>query len=549
MRYIYKLAVTISLLMFLFGCTSGTDTTVDEVPSIRIIFDSNGGSSVSDIVNPEDLTEDDLPEPTRSGYEFIGWYTDSDLENLFDPDEQITATITLYAKWEESGEEPLQGLIYDLEDLDAMRDDLDGYYVLMADIYIPSGWVPIGDEDHPFMGLLDGNGFTIEHETYVSITYDIYGLFGYLHGEVYDVTFINRMIITQTEPVTYGGVTAILDGDGYIHDCTMETHMEVNMDAVEGEVIFGNLVGLMLEGYIENIVSETDIEFNVFNEDYTGSVDQSFKIGGVCGMIESGHIEYVETKGIFYYSDEDTAAITSAKLDVMIGGISGYAANAQIVYVLSRYQIGGYFLNYNPDLEYYLSAVVGKGESISFTLIDIVGAVLESDFEGTMDVWIGGVSGKSNNTSLINVANDYTIRNFTYDDMGDGVIVSGGLVGEGNNINATMCFSSANIQYYYVSESDVTVYAGGFFGIATGDTTLSNVATDSAINVYGYPITSLVQIGKVYGYEENLACSNIYKWDQSDLYSNMEFIVDTQPGTNIIDMDELYASAYQMFGS
>lgn len=37
--------------------------------------------------------------PTREGYDFDGWYTDSDFENEFDFDDAITADTVLYAKW------------------------------------------------------------------------------------------------------------------------------------------------------------------------------------------------------------------------------------------------------------------------------------------------------------------------------------------------------------------------------------------------------------------------------------------------------------------
>ena len=48
-------------------------------------------------------TSFELPEPTREGYEFVGWYTDENLQKLVQLDEsnkyKITQDITLYAKW------------------------------------------------------------------------------------------------------------------------------------------------------------------------------------------------------------------------------------------------------------------------------------------------------------------------------------------------------------------------------------------------------------------------------------------------------------------
>lgn len=56
----------------------------------RIVFDSNGGSAVEDIVG---LAGDNLilPEPVRTGYAFAGWYTDNKLKynNILMPNESI----------------------------------------------------------------------------------------------------------------------------------------------------------------------------------------------------------------------------------------------------------------------------------------------------------------------------------------------------------------------------------------------------------------------------------------------------------------------------
>ena len=99
--------------------------------------------------------------------------------------------------------------IYTKADLDAMRNNLGGSYILMDDIvFAPEdfqtggafynggrGWNPIGnyDDNVPFTGILNGNGKSI-----VGLTFDAYlttsgetylsaGLFGYLSGLVQDL--------------------------------------------------------------------------------------------------------------------------------------------------------------------------------------------------------------------------------------------------------------------------------------------------------------------------------------------------------------------------
>lgn len=73
----------------------------------KVTFDANGGKTdypEVPVYQTEKITEtiaNDLtaiPKPTRTGYNFIGWYTDDN--QLFKGDETITKDITLHARWE-----------------------------------------------------------------------------------------------------------------------------------------------------------------------------------------------------------------------------------------------------------------------------------------------------------------------------------------------------------------------------------------------------------------------------------------------------------------
>ena len=75
----------------------------------HVTFDAKGGELTYDkvpVYETEKITEtiaNDLtaiPKPTRTGYNFTGWYTDTDYKQLFNADETITKDITLYAGWE-----------------------------------------------------------------------------------------------------------------------------------------------------------------------------------------------------------------------------------------------------------------------------------------------------------------------------------------------------------------------------------------------------------------------------------------------------------------
>lgn len=92
----------------------------------NVTFDANGGKLNGNLTNylTDNLTDhaevpvyktekiigtkandlkatdlDAINHPTRTGYNFTGWYTDTDYKQLFNADETITKDITLYAGW------------------------------------------------------------------------------------------------------------------------------------------------------------------------------------------------------------------------------------------------------------------------------------------------------------------------------------------------------------------------------------------------------------------------------------------------------------------
>lgn len=67
-----------------------------------VIFNSNGGSAVAaqSVLSGSTATEPD--DPTRDGYTFDGWYSDSELTTTFSFTTPITENTTLYAKWTEN---------------------------------------------------------------------------------------------------------------------------------------------------------------------------------------------------------------------------------------------------------------------------------------------------------------------------------------------------------------------------------------------------------------------------------------------------------------
>lgn len=79
------------------------DFTVYEIINYErstITYNSNGGSSVVTMKVETDTYATAPEEPTKVGYEFVGWYNDSALSTEFDfTTDLVTEDLTLYAKW------------------------------------------------------------------------------------------------------------------------------------------------------------------------------------------------------------------------------------------------------------------------------------------------------------------------------------------------------------------------------------------------------------------------------------------------------------------
>lgn len=69
--------------------------------TVRITFDSDGGTHVRSITVTADMTSITLPDdPEKEGHTFIGWYTDEARTEKFDSGTVPKKSITLYALWE-----------------------------------------------------------------------------------------------------------------------------------------------------------------------------------------------------------------------------------------------------------------------------------------------------------------------------------------------------------------------------------------------------------------------------------------------------------------
>ncbi len=89
------------------GCTSNDNPppSTEQPVTYTVTFNSNGGSSVSSQTVEEGEKASKPTDPTRDGYTFGGWYTDSACTQAYDFNTEVSGNITLYAKWVDANHE------------------------------------------------------------------------------------------------------------------------------------------------------------------------------------------------------------------------------------------------------------------------------------------------------------------------------------------------------------------------------------------------------------------------------------------------------------
>lgn len=160
--------------------------------------------------------------------------------------------------------------IYNVENLNAIRNDLDGKYILMNDIDLSSyiNWEPIGNAKNPFTGEFNGNGYSINNFTVKidsengdEILNTSVGVFGLLKdATVVNLNVLNVNISINHENAFFSiGTIADTIYNSQVHCCSSSGNINLttyNFDASH----IGGIVGFISENSIlSNCINETNI--------------------------------------------------------------------------------------------------------------------------------------------------------------------------------------------------------------------------------------------------------------------------------------------------
>lgn len=403
--------------------TDSDDNALDNV-EIQLSFDGQTLTTLTGALGEwsvEDVFGDVTITPTFEGYAFT---PESAEHNAAATDVDFVGELQACTRGNANDPDDPCIITY-LEQLQRIQENLEGHYALGA--HIPAadtanwnngdGFKPIGDDDTPFVGTLDGRNYRIQDLTIDRPSEKNIGLFGVV-GAIYpsdpsdepDFGTVENVQLTSVDVMgerNVGGLVGL--NQGIIRNVTITGN-------VEGvEVYVGGLVGQNYQSYampsIDNAHTDVNIEGKgsigglVGYHSSPGPIENSSSAGTVHGA--QGYVGGLvgDTNSGDVYHSHSSADVKGAGLNV--GGLIGQNSYNTVTHCSSTGSV-----NNTAD---YTGGLVGRNNS---------GVVHYSYSTGNVSgkQYVGGLAGDNYN-SLADIQNSYA--------MGDvnGVETAGGLVG------------------------------------------------------------------------------------------------------------------------
>ncbi|GGB42459.1 InlB B-repeat-containing protein [Fictibacillus barbaricus] len=365
--------------------------------------------------------------------------------------------------------------IYTPQDLDQIRNNLSGNYILMNDIDLSTatseggefyrsgaGWEPIGTQNIPFTGILDGNGYQVIGMKINIISEEkvFAGLIGYAKNATIknigmtggEITAINQSIDSSVSEAIAGSI--IGSGSNIKIDNSYNTNKVYTSSY--GKSYSGGIIGNIPNLYSSSIRSSISNSFNtgeIIGKNYTGGIAGSASYTDISQTYNTGTINKGNTNG------------------KTTGGIAGYVYYSSIS---SSYNTG--------NIEYGASGESGGGIVGSASKSAITESYNRGNITSTSDYAEGGgIAGSisndskishSNNSGTINsrsyaggITGQATAASIVIESYNSGIIsgnYSGGIIGYSSESHVKNAFNLGAISASY--------YAGGIVGDGSDST-------------------------------------------------------------------------------
>ena len=221
--------------------------------------------------------------------------------------------------------------IYTAEDLNDIRNNLDGKYILMNDIDLSvyENWEPIGTAEEPFTGEFDGNGYSIKNLSLKSETEEAnnLGLFGFVNSASIGNVNIRNAAVNVYFPYAstyFIGCVAAYCSDSKIYSCYADGTINV---VAGGNIYTGGIVGYIRDNNSNTEITDciSDVKIDIVGKDegfFKPAVLQYTYVGGIAGFADLN----VTIRGCTNKGDISVDSINVGKL----GGIIGYSETVDI---------------------------------------------------------------------------------------------------------------------------------------------------------------------------------------------------------------------------
>lgn len=479
-----------------------------------------------------------LHSDTFNGYDFTDIWTIEDgtstpyIQGMISPN----VTSISYAILLGSGTKEDPYLIHNAKELQAMSGELDAYYKLAQDIdmTLVSVFNPIGTEDAPFTGTLDGDGHKISNLT-INYSLNDAGLLGYIKdASVININLVDANVTTTAE---YAGVIAgrvvgnsnmkqinisgiVTSNSDYVGGLIGELNaaekniinisdVKANMSLVKGNDYIGGVIG-----NVSNILGEEIKINNITSDDIT--VEGNDNVGGLFGKISNTYT------GIIKLENLDSNAKVNA--NSYVGALAGNIANVSVGDITLNKLFAKGQVNASNDF------VGGIAGALSGTLSNNLTAdELSSDVEVNGRNYTGVLTGKADYLVLNNAAITGKIGGLNY---------TGGLIGQANN-------SVINHTYAYAKPIDYLNNYGGLIGNISNTTVNDSYYSDvislefsttgnnvDQSNMFNQSTYSEFDFTNIWNIQNNstlpyLKAKNYISNQESSSYKNLTITADT----------------------
>lgn len=420
-NYLSVLAAMLLLPLGMCGC-SDNDVEVEKPLPVELDgkylvefnLNYNGAANPDTLLVEKNhmMQMSDCRQPEREGYRFAGWYTSKECkpeqEWLFGAKNggfypavrldsmAVNQSMRLYARWAS----PVS--IKTAAELDKIREDLNGWYVLDADIDLSgiADWNPIGRYESDcemadgewwrtaFKGRFDGQGHKISGLNLTSDNPTMKALFGAVaNGDVCNLVLENCNIDLQSPSAYAAPLIAVIKQDGgrralvenvEIRNARIKVHETVDKG------IFSAVTGL-IAGAWNGTISNCHVSGNIdVTLDGSGK-DGELYVGGILGE------GYSDTKNCSSSIDLNVDVQTQAALKVSVGALQASATNVD-----NSIATGNVNVTANPNIvELYVGGLIGS---------ERYGNIRNCAAQGNVSVKnapkaiVGGVLGEFNST-------------------------------------------------------------------------------------------------------------------------------------------------------